>query len=1220
MQFNQSNERISDQAFKILDSLPVACIELDAACNFVYLNTKAEELLKLDRNIMLGRNYWEIFPHLRNTECYKVVQNGIAAKSRCVHEYFSNTIGAWIRMEIIPSEAGVVVMITVINEMQEAKAKLLEEQRRHKLAQEVGRLGYFELQLNGTDLYWSDELYRIHGLQPQSEVITTERFISFIHPDDRPLFLQQMKALHEQQQRLDVFTRIIRADGQIRVVRRKAEYLKDPNSFVDRIYGTVQDVTEEYEVRQEQRKSERLLNAIFETLPLALSHNKAIRDNEGHVVDFELMAINGAKERLIGSHKRDLIGKRRTEISPGIERQPVFAQMIKVAESGVPFVEEVYSYSSGQETWSMVNIIPLDDGVMVAIEDMTQRKQAEIERQKAFQILEASVIAVFEFGWDGRLVYLNKQAAQGWKVDRKELEGKKFSVLFSADIGQDWYNAIETAIYKRLEAEMEFYSPVFDGWTHMKVTLSERGVIVSFSDINNRKEVEEKVNEQAHFIKRITETVPDLLVVREIPSRQLVYVNEEALLLTEFHPDHVADVDRYYERFATLEDEEVNAVECQARQKGQDWQWFRVRGKVFQRNDLGEPTHIVNVIQNMTLQREAERQLKESRDLLQSFFDTTLMGIAVHEAVRDKQGNILDFRIKLVNHELEKLTGRTDMVGQLYGAEFPGIKEMGLFDVMLDVMKTGEPRSIEYNYQYDGFKKWFSSMFVKLNDGLIATNLDITEQKLAEEEKFKNLTVLQQSEEVANIGSWEYDRQSGSYKWSDGMYRLFELEKESDIEPEIYRQYSTERGRLAAERVIFNIKFSEKEFEEILEIRTNGRKKFIKLKATVVFGDNGQPERILGVDMDISAMKQAEDRIKEDAALIKGIADAAPDMLYVIDIHNKHLVYANNNVLQLFQKTMDEIKAIGSLLFEAVIYPADREKFEENIRQLQHAKDNEVKELTYRLIDSKGVMHWIKTRRTVYKRDEAGVPSHIIGMSQDITTQIKLKEKNKQLVKERKQMAERQQEEIFRATLSTQEEERKRIAESLHNGLGQLLYGVKLNMGQININRPDRLEENQLALQQTGNLLAEAIKESRRISHELMPTILEDFGLRDAIEDICRQFSQAVHFKCQFMGLTRKLDKFIQIAVYRIVQELMMNIVKHAEAKEAYIKVEVSTEEVRITVKDDGVGFNTSSEKSNGIGLKTIQSKVKLLNGHYNIISSPGGGSIIEISFPNKSS
>lgn len=1219
MQFNRSNERVSDQAFKILDSIPVACFELDAASNFVHLNTKAEELLNVDRDIVVGRNYWEIFPHLVNTGCYKEIQDGITFKTPSVREHFSVPIGAWIRMEIIPAELGVVIMITEINEIHEARAKLLEEQRRHKLAQEVGRLGYFELQLNTSELYWSDELYRIHGLEPQSEVMTIERFTSFIHPDDKPLFMEQMKALHEQQQRMDVFTRIIRADGQIRAVRRKAEYLKDADNFIDRVYGIVQDVTEEYEARQEQRKSERLLNAIFEKLPLALSHNKAIRDDQGHVIDFELVAVNGAKERQLGLPRRDLIGKRRTQIAAGIERQPVFAQMIKVAESGTAFVEEVYSYSSGHETWSVVNIIPLDDGVLVAIEDMTQRKQAEMEREKGFQILEASEIAVFEFGWDGKLVYLNKKAASGWKVDRKALEGKNFAVLFSADIGRDWYNAIETAIYKRQEAEMEFYSPAVGGWTHMKITLSDHGVIVGFYDITNRKKAEAKVHEQAHFIKRITETVPDLIMVREIPSRQLVYVNEESLLPTEFHPDHVADIDRYYERFATLEDDQINAVEYRARQKGLQWQWLRVRGKVFQRNDQGEVTHIVQVIQNVTVQREAERQLKESKDLLQSFFDTTLMGIAVHEAVRDNEGNVLDFRIKLVNRELETLTGRKDLVGKLYAMEFPGVKQMGLFDVMIDVMKTGEPRSIDYYYQYDGFKKWFSSMFVKLNDGLIASNLDITEQKLAEKEKFKNLTVLQQSEEVANIGSWEYDRQSGSYKWSDGMYRLFEIEKGKEIEPEIYRQYSTERGRLTAERVIFNVKSGSKEFEEILEIRTNGRKKFIKLKATVVFGENGQPTRVLGVDMDISAMKQAEDRIKEDAALIKGIADAAPDMLYVIDIHNKHLVYANNNLLQLFHKTMDEIKAIGSLLFETVIYPADREKFEENIKQLQFAKDNEVKELTYRLIDGKGAMHWIKTRRTVYKRDEEGIPTHIIGVSQDITTQIKLKEKNKQLVKERKQMAERQQQEIFRATLSTQEEERKRIAESLHNGLGQLLYGVKLNMGQININRPDRIQENQLALQQTGNLLAEAIKESRRISHELMPTILEDFGLRDAIEDICRQFNQAVHFKCQFIGQTRALDKFIQIAIYRIVQELMMNIVKHADAREAQVKVEVSTEEVRITVKDNGVGFDTS-EKNNGIGLKTIQSKVKLLNGNYKIISSPGAGATVEISFPNKSS
>lgn len=134
------------------------------------------------------------------------------------------------------------------------------------------------------------------------------------------------------------------------------------------------------------------------------------------------------------------------------------------------------------------------------------------------------------------------------------------------------------------------------------------------------------------------------------------------------------------------------------------------------------------------------RELTQTRELLQSVFDTSLIGMALHEAVRDEQGTILDFRIMIVNKELQRITGRADLVGKLYSEEFPGIKLTGLYELMLEVMESGRPGQMEYCYQHDGFDSWFSSMFVKSEDGLVATNIDITKRKQIEAEKLDLLT------------------------------------------------------------------------------------------------------------------------------------------------------------------------------------------------------------------------------------------------------------------------------------------------------------------------------------------------------------------------------------------------------------------------------------------------------------------------------------------------
>ncbi|HTK18338.1 MAG TPA: GAF domain-containing protein [Mucilaginibacter sp.] len=235
------------------------------------------------------------------------------------------------------------------------------------------------------------------------------------------------------------------------------------------------------------------------------------------------------------------------------------------------------------------------------------------------------------------------------------------------------------------------------------------------------------------------------------------------------------------------------------------------------------------------------------------------------------------------------------------------------------------------------------------------------------------------------------------------------------------------------------------------------------------------------------------------------------------------------------------------------------------------------------------------------------------------TLEKQIKERTAELVElasSQKELEERLQQQIFRAVLDTQEVERKRIAETLHNSLGQILYAVKLSLSTVNkslLNGNDKE-----SLKNADKLLNDAITESRRMSHELMPVILEDFGLKNAIEDICRQFTGTIKFKCRINGLNRQLHKYLETAIYRIIQELMINIVKHSGATEATVNIEVKKKGMLVTVEDNGKGLVNYSQKYDGIGLKTIRNNVNLLNGKINIASKPDKGTIISIDIPVK--
>ena len=235
----------------------------------------------------------------------------------------------------------------------------------------------------------------------------------------------------------------------------------------------------------------------------------------------------------------------------------------------------------------------------------------------------------------------------------------------------------------------------------------------------------------------------------------------------------------------------------------------------------------------------------------------------------------------------------------------------------------------------------------------------------------------------------------------------------------------------------------------------------------------------------------------------------------------------------------------------------------------------------------------------------------------DMTEQKQAEERNRDFDRRQKELEDSRQQEIFKTILDTQEVERKRIAEALHNSLGQILYAAKLSLGTID--KSSIAESDQENLKSADKLLNDAITESRRLSHELMPVILEDFGLKTAIEDICRKLSGKTQFKCRFKGSIKQIDKYVEVAIYRLVQELVMNVINHSGASNSLVAVEVYADRIVVLVQDDGRGFNALKEKKGGIGLKTIRNNVNLLNGRINITSKAGNGTSINIEIPFKS-
>ena len=200
------------------------------------------------------------------------------------------------------------------------------------------------------------------------------------------------------------------------------------------------------------------------------------------------------------------------------------------------------------------------------------------------------------------------------------------------------------------------------------------------------------------------------------------------------------------------------------------------------------------------------------------------------------------------------------------------------------------------------------------------------------------------------------------------------------------------------------------------------------------------------------------------------------------------------------------------------------------------------------------------------------------------------------------------------ALLDGQELERARLARDLHDGLGGLLSGTKIQLTHLN----DKINEQvKPDLDKSIHQLDGAVDELRRVAHNLMPDLLIKYGLEEALKEYAiRMSNDQLDVDVQFLSYTNSLNKETQLFVYRIIQELVNNAIKHANASQIIIQF-VEDFNYSITVEDDGKGFDVNDLKlTQSAGLHNIQSRVEFLKGTLNIHSELNLGTSIEFQFP----
>ncbi|MEO6813916.1 MAG: PAS domain S-box protein [Ginsengibacter sp.] len=352
----------------------------------------------------------------------------------------------------------------------------------------------------------------------------------------------------------------------------------------------------------------------------------------------------------------------------------------------------------------------------------------------------------------------------------------------------------------------------------------------------------------------------------------------------------------------------------------------------------------------------------------------------------------------------------------------------------------------------------------------------------------------------------------------------------------------------------------------------------------------------------VLAKSRADAKLKDLRFVFKSSLDA----LYDYNLITNRLIISDG-----FQKEFG-YKIVGNMTRKADwishIHPDDRKEVFNHLKMVLASKDAEWK-YGYRLVKADNSMVNI-TSNAVILRDAAGKAYRIIGSMHDNTQQITLEQKlkNEIILKEK---------EIQEAIENAKDAERLDLGKELHDNVNQLLGASKLYLDLAKRGGKDK----EMYFSRSSEYTLTAIEEIRNITKGLTTDIISSIGLCKAIENIARDTMEVHPVK---IAINCAVDSYIEnsvndkfdLNIFRIIQEQLNNVLKHAKASEVNINLLQNKKSVILLISDDGIGFDTKKNR-NGIVLDNIKSRAKMYNGTAEFVSQPGKGCVLTVTFPH---
>jgi PAS domain S-box-containing protein len=519
---------------------------------------------------------------------------------------------------------------------------------------------------------------------------------------------------------------------------------------------------------------------------------------------------------------------------------------------------------------------------------------------------------------------------------------------------------------------------------------------------------------------------------------------------------------------------------------------------------------------------------------------------------------------------------------------------------------------------------------------VLESNRDVTIRQRAEQALRASEERFRIAQRAGGVGIWDWNILEGKTYWSETTWDFYGEAPDSAVPNEEFwtvHLHPDDRERVR-HNLIDTVLSGEPTYrDEFRILRRDGTVLWIESSASVSRDETGRATRIFGVNIDITARREAEDRIRASAQQLRLVTDAMPALISYVD-RDERFRFANQTFHDWFDLAPEEL--IGKSLRE-VFGEEAYSGAQHRIRQALAGEDVSFEgETLYKAgprrfvhvsytpdIDSDGQVKGyfaLTTDLSDLKHSQQELQRANDRLELRVAERTReLAESNRALIDEAKARtaAEEQRIHLLHRLVSSQEMERRRIARDLHDQLGQRLTGLRLKLASLRslVGDEGEIPDRVARLQEIGERLDNEVS---FLAWELRPTVLDDLGLAEALSTFTKEWSRHTDVNAGFQAIKvgkKRFELDVETHLYRIAQEALNNIGKHANAENVTVMLEKREHELILIVEDDGRGFEPDKvvaprRSGRGLGLLGMQERSSLIGGSLEIESSANGTAV----------